>query len=161
MFKQNAVSALNSSSFDRVQLVGTAKAVSIESPVWVMNASNLNCHLSLSMNGEDVFHSAVLPWSERLKNNMPENVIPLPVDVVAASLYEMYLWIKNTNDTEYQRALKMPAFKRSERRGLTEVEELSLPLSMYQNVSLRVCCISSLEVAEQRLLVLQSNFAFR
>lgn len=135
----------------------------------MLNATNIPCHLSLNTNGEDVFNSVVLPRSERLSNNMPENVIPLPLDVVTTTLYEMYIWVKNTNTDEKQRT-KLPTFKRSKKRGLVKAEEVSLPLSMYQNVSLRFCSISSLEVgedpadpssSEQQLFVLQSNIAFR
>ena len=166
-------------NFHRTQLIGTAKVVSVESPVWILNASSIPCQLLVrEYDEDDLFDTAVSPRSETGQNNMPKNAIPLPVDIVSQVTKKRVIWYLSTaniNTTEERHPVKIPLAsfsKEPKKQERLQDTQLTLPFSMYQDVSLRLCSLrigsSNHEAAartcidpEQRLIVFQNYTAFR
>lgn len=160
----------------RVQLIGTAKVVSVESPLWILNASTIPFHLSLKEKDVEIFQTNMAPRSDGYRNGIPLSAIPLPVDfharrfVCNISITNINSYIQPQEHQETFVELPFGSFsKSSQRRGLIEETQFSLPISM-QNASLIASSIKTGSRSERRgtctmpeqwLLVLRTPTAFR
>jgi len=157
----------------------SAKVVSIESPVFIFNASTLPFQLAMKENGKEIWHTPVLPRSSGDRSDIPRNAIPLPVHLVAKVIRESVSWelsvASNINVLQQQPSSVEVPFsfpKESHKRGLVEDVQLVLPsVTTSQNVAISACSIrvgnnhaeskSIYLQPEQRLLVLRSLNEFR
>ena len=157
----------------RVRLIGTAKVVSVESPVWFLNASSTSFQLHLKdSDGKDIFSTAAPPRSHSHRNEIPQHAIPLPVDSIATINNDVFWYISITNIIP-QHLHQLPIVSIS-RQGLFEEASFSVPTSKSQKMSLNACQIRVASCRTrgavqnnasgnpvQRAIILRPHYAFR
>ena len=154
-------------------MIGTAKVVSVESPLWFLNASTASFQLKLKdSNGNDIFTTVSPPRTSLHRNEIPQHAIPLPVDSIATINNDVSWYISITN-TIPQQSYLLPTLSFSQ-QGFKHEIPFSLPISRYRKMTLSACHIrvssfySEDEVEnngqrnpEQKAVVLRAHNAFR
>ena len=143
----------------RVRLIGIAKVVSVESPLWFINTSTIPIHLTLREEDKKntIIFSHVVP-------SMP-NGYPLPVDLPAKFIEKRVSWyisVSQISAVQQYHPIKLPlSFSKDQSKSIAQDTELTIPVSSTQNVSLSVSSISTHINPEQRLIALRTPYAFR
>ena len=134
-------------------MIGIAKVVSVESPVWILNTSTIPVHLTLKedKNNAVIFRHVVPPMS---------NGYALPVDLSAKVIEKRVSWyisVPQTNDVQQNHSIKLPlSFSKDQYKSLAQDTELTT-----QDVSLCVSSTSTHNNPEQRLVALRTPYSFR
>lgn len=122
----------------------------------------------LTTSDGNVLNASVLPRSDTQQNNIPQNATPLPVDTVCQINENGVRISAVAYDQQPPVTVLYTPF--SAQKEKIEDTQILLPISMYQSVSLRACSFEiglhqqaapSNLIPGQRLIVLQSNIAFR
>ena len=168
----------------RVSLRGSAKIVSIESPLWVFNSSCIPLHVRMFERGEEIWH-ATIPSRAAEGSSTADRSTPVPVDLVPLANDDHVSWqlsISSSFSRTQQLLSVSIAFpvsfsKKSPRKGLIDTTELVLPThfvsdamgSSAKSLVINVCSIRIGDfvdrdglplVPEQRMLIFRNTISF-
>ena len=145
--------------FVRVQLRGSAKIVSVESPFWLSNASRVQLKVAIrGRSGDTIWQPVILPRG----NDCVENDVPIPVDIVPLLNNKQVSWHLALADNSRADSVPMslPPFPNRSTDAFKE-SQIDLPVeTAFESISVIACSIRRGDALDQKMVLFRGVLSF-